>query len=304
MSKCKGCGITLQTSDNIAPGYTPKKDAKLCERCFKITNYNYHEKDSKKIDNMDIIRGINQRKCTTLFLCDILNLTKNMVDIYNVIDGEKVFVVTKCDVIPKNIKIEKLASNIQNAYGIKDIMFVSTLSGYGKNNVLDYVDKHNKVLFVGPTSSGKSSLINYLFGFELTVSNYKNTTQEFVSLKVGNSVVIDAPGFNEEDMFDNSKQNGYINPKTVMVKKGYSLVIDKFEIAFDEDTNVTTVFPKNIIINSKKTKNNNLNVVTVGMNNDLVLNNLGFIYFKNGSKVRINDLNFETRLSLIGGAHE
>ena len=40
MTKCLGCGIKLQTSDKNKVGYTPKENATMCERCFRLKNYN------------------------------------------------------------------------------------------------------------------------------------------------------------------------------------------------------------------------------------------------------------------------
>ncbi|MBQ6841048.1 MAG: GTPase RsgA [Bacilli bacterium] len=301
MSKCKGCGITLQSLDSSKVGYTPKEGSKLCERCFKITNYNYHEKESKTIDNNQIIKGINHKKCATMFLCDILNLNSNMMEIYDVINEPKVLVITKSDMIPKNIKLETLEKNIKRIYNVENLLFVSSLNGYGKRTVWDYLDKFGKVLFAGPTSSGKSSLINYLFDTDLTVSNYKNTTQEFISLKVGGYEVIDAPGFNEDYLNDNVKQKGYINPKTVIVKKGYSLSIGNVEIYANKDLNVTLFFPKNILPITRKVKKTFETKVDLQNQSDLVISNLGFIYFKDSTTLHISNSGYiDVRESIVG----
>ena len=301
MNKCKGCGIKLQNEESSKPGFTPKKDAKLCERCFKITNYNYHEKDSKPLDNNAIIKGINSKKCATMFLCDILNLNSNVMEIFDVINEPKVLVVTKSDIIPKNIKLDLLEKNIKKVYDVENVLFMSSLNGYGKRNILDYIDKYKKVVFAGPTSSGKSSLINYLFDLELTVSNYKNTTQEFISLKIGDNEVIDAPGFNETYLVDNIKQNGFINPKTITIKKGYSLCINNWEFYAENDMNLTLFFPKAVLIKTKKVNKLFKNKLEINNQSDVVFNNLGFIYFKDSALVYINDLNYlDTRESIVG----
>lgn len=304
MSKCKGCGINLHSLDANKPGYTPKEGSKLCERCFKITNYNYHEKDGKSIDNNVIIKGINNKKCATMFLCDILNLNSNMMEIYDVINEPKVLVITKSDIIPKNIKLNDLESNIKRIYGVENLLFMSSLNGYGKRNVLDYIDRFQKVVFAGPTSSGKSSLINYLFGLELTVSNHKNTTQEFITLKVGDNEVIDAPGFTEDYLIDNIKQNGFINPKTMTIKKGYSICINNLEFYADKDMNLTLLFPKNILIKTGKVKKAFDKKINMLKSSDLVVNNLGFIYFKDEVTIYVNNTDYlDIRESIVGG-HE
>lgn len=302
MSKCKGCGITLQSNDKTKVGYTPKENGKLCERCFKITNYNYHENEGKLIDNNVIIKGINSKKCATMFLCDILNLNSNVMEIYDIINEPKVLVVTKSDMIPKNIKLNILEENIKRIYHVDNLMFVSSLSGYGKRNVLEYLHHYGKVVMAGPTSSGKSSLINYLFGLDLTVSNHKNTTQEFISLNVEDVQVIDAPGFNEDYLIDNVKQKGFISPKTVVIKKGYSLCIDNLEVYGDKDINLTLFFPKNILHKTRKIKKEFKNSIKIDKQSDLVVNNLGFIYFKDEAMIWVNDNNYlDVRESIVGG---
>ena len=38
--KCIGCGITLQYENIKMPGFSPKKDAVYCQRCFRLQHYN------------------------------------------------------------------------------------------------------------------------------------------------------------------------------------------------------------------------------------------------------------------------
>ena len=40
MSKCIGCGVNLQTINKDKIGYTISLNNELCERCFRIRNYN------------------------------------------------------------------------------------------------------------------------------------------------------------------------------------------------------------------------------------------------------------------------
>jgi len=302
MSKCKGCGITLQSEDALKEGYTPKKDGKLCQRCFKITNYNSHENIGKLINNAEIIKGINSKKCATMYLCDLLNLNSKVMEIYNAINNPKILVITKSDIIPKNIKLDLLEKKIKKVYGVNDLLFISSLSGYGKRNVLDYIDYYGKVLLAGPTSSGKSSLINFLFGTELTVSNHKNTTQEFISLKLEENEIIDAPGFNEDYLDDSLKQIGYINPKTLLLKKGYMLCLGNTELYADQDMNLTLFLPKNVNVITKKVRETFDKELNINSGSDLIINNLGFIYFKEECLLHIKTSGFlDVRESIVGG---
>ena len=40
MNKCIGCGILLQNSEPDKEGYIKNTSSNLCERCFRIKNYN------------------------------------------------------------------------------------------------------------------------------------------------------------------------------------------------------------------------------------------------------------------------
>ncbi|NMA51257.1 MAG: GTPase RsgA [Mollicutes bacterium] len=282
MIKCKGCGITLDNDKY-----------KFCQRCFKIKNYNNHEIESIIIDNDTLLKNINKKKVFTLFLCDFLSINKKNVSLYNKITNEKIFIVTKMDTIPKNINIDKLANNIVNIYKINDMMYFSYKNGFGKNEILNLI-KDRKVLITGPTNSGKSSLINYLFNTDITVSNYKNTTQDFIN--IGN--IIDAPGFNDDNLYDNIKQNGYIKPRTINIKKGYELIIEDIIISFLKDSKITLYIPDNILAKTKKSLLKPSTALNIVDKSDLVLNNMGFIYFKEKSTISCN-INMEIRKSII-----
>ena len=301
MSKCKGCGITLQNNDINGLGYTPKLTNKLCERCFKITNYNYHESISKALDNDKICSNINQKKAFTFFLCDILSLNDKIIDIFKRINNPKILVITKMDFIPKNIDIAKMKQRIINNYNLSDLLFVSIKNSYGKEDILEYVNIYQKVIFAGPTSSGKSSLINFLFNFELTVSNHKNTTQEFINLNYEGKTIIDAPGFTY-DNFKEIKVSGLLTPKTLILKKDYELCIDDLVISSSKDINITIYLPKNILYKTRKCKEKIKYNIKIDNNSDVVIKNIGFIYFKDMTSIYVsNDTFINTRLSIVGG---
>ena len=57
MTKCLGCGITLQTTSELELGYTPNLEKEVCERCFKLQNYGTYT--SVALDNNDYLKIIN-----------------------------------------------------------------------------------------------------------------------------------------------------------------------------------------------------------------------------------------------------
>lgn len=300
MSKCKGCGVKLQYDDPNKIGYTPKEDGKYCQRCFRLTNY--HEKSivASTISDTKILSSINAKKIFTFFLVDLLNLNNKVIDLYNKITNNKVLVITKVDTLNNNFEPEFLKRRIKKAYGVNEVLFFSKVSGYGKNEILNICDEKQKVILAGPTSSGKSSLINYLFSENLTVSEYQNTTQDFISIKSGNNLVIDAPGFNEMFNAEEMVLKKKINPKTLTLKKEYALIIDNFVITTVKDTSMSLYFPEDIPIKTKKKRQDYENKISLKAKCDLVIYSKGFIYFKDACDITINTMNnTETRESVV-----
>ena len=39
---CKGCGTLMQFDNPQLLGYSPKKEADYCQRCFRLTHYGAH----------------------------------------------------------------------------------------------------------------------------------------------------------------------------------------------------------------------------------------------------------------------
>ena len=299
MTKCKGCGVSLQNIDENGIGYSPKLTSKLCERCFKIIHYNYHD-DGKYINNIDICNGINQRDTFNFFMCDIFSLNKSTIELYEKIHSPKVFVLTKADIVPINISYEKLISRVKKSYNLENVILCSIKNNAGIEDIKHLINEHKKVLFCGPTSSGKSSLINFLFDYELTTSVYKNTTQEFITLETDGVTVIDAPGFICDVITNKSK---LIKPRTMIINKDYELVIDDVVISFDRNVNVTVFLPKSIIAITRKKKENYSNFLEIKPYQDMTIKNIGFIYFKNECNLYINNVDdIFVRDSIVGGS--
>ena len=298
IKKCLGCGVTLQDTDDSALGYTPKLSNDLCMRCFKLKHYGENLNNGKVQDNDNIIKFINNKKRTVLFLVDFLNINSEVIKYFKKIKNTKYLVITKSDIIPKNIIKSKLVENIKKVYSInEDIYFSSTLSKENINKFLSLAES-NRVMLCGLTNMGKSSLINKMIGSDITVSNKENTTQEFIEV----ASFIDAPGFVSNYKVLVAKTE--IKPITYQLKSKYYLLIDKYILASDKDINITLYLPNNITVEKRRKReeyNYNLNI---NNNEDLVIKGLGFIKFSSEAKVFINDSNIEIRPSIVGGNNE
>lgn len=303
MIKCKGCGIILQSDDKKKIGYTPDIKNELCQRCFKLKNYNTLINNGINIDNDKLIKKINSLNAHVLFLVDFLNIDSEAMDLYKKINANKTLVITKEDIIPKNIIKDRLIKNIKDIYEIReDIILTSTKFTKNISNIESICLKEKKVLLAGYTNAGKSSLINKMVGSDITVSSRENTTQDFIKLNVDGVTIYDAPGFMSNTKRDVVSKN-IIKPKTYQLPNKHYLEFNNIKLNVSEDSNITLYLPDEVIINRRREKNNITCDVLIPKNSDLVIKGLGFIKFSKTSLVSITS-DYEIRPSIVGANNE
>ena len=304
MTKCVGCGITLQDENNNDVGYTPDIKNELCERCFKLKNYNVLTNSGVKIDNEELIGKINKLGAFVFFLTDFINLDSNVIKCYKKIKCEKVMVLTKADIIPKNIKYNKLIENIKNLYEIKEnIILTSSKKKLNLSNITSLCLENKKVIFVGFTNAGKSSLINSLIGSNITVSNSQNTTQEIIKLNASGITIYDAPGLMDNVNRENIPKAS-INPRSYQFPSKHYLSINGIKLNVKENCNFTIYIGNEAkILRRKELESVECNII-VPKNSDVVLKGLGFIKFSKTTLISLSSSDYEIRPSIIGDSHD
>ncbi len=293
MSKCIGCGIKLQSFDSGKLGWTENPKNKYCERCFKTIHYN-QEIVVNNFDNNKIIDRINKLGMFTIFITDLLNINGKLIEYYKRINNKKVLVINKCDLIPKNLKLEHIEDNIKKSYQIdEEIFFVSAKKDLYLNRIKDKLLLEKNILLCGETSSGKSTIINKLIGSSLTISHYNNTTLDFIRLSLEDYILYDTPGL----LIDKDK-NSYdkIIVSIKKINKDYLLNIDNIKLIVQSPI---TIFGNEFMSIKSKKEELKGKEIDIPDNSDIVLNN-GFIYIKKGCKV-LSNKDLEIRKSIIGG---
>ena len=304
MTKCKGCGITLQTENKNDVGYTPDIKNELCERCFKLKNYNVLTNTGVKIDNEKLIEKINKLDAFVFFLTDFINLDNSVIEYYKKIKSKKVMILTKADIIPRNIKYNKLIENIKDLYEIReDIILSSSKKKLNISTITNLCLENKNVIFVGFTNAGKSSLINSLTGSDITVSNSQNTTQELIKLNVHGVTIYDAPGLMDDVNRENIPKSS-INPRSYQLPSKHYLSINGIKLNIKENSNFTIYVGNEVkILRRKEHENVECNII-VPKNNDVVLKGLGFIKFSNTTLISLSSNDYEIRPSIIGDSHD
>ena len=317
---CFGCGSILQSENELNPGYIPENkinEANYCKRCFRLTHYGTISDNETEKSTKNILSNINKDNIFKIYVIDLLNINNNTMDIYNKIRGNKLLIISKIDLIDKSIKINNVIERIRKIYNIKeDIKYISSNKNVGINSLLKYLEsKHISCTYLlGPTNCGKSTLINTLLEMndsklnKVTVSNKRNTTLEFIRIKLNDKLtIIDSPGFLINDYKIKSKYKNEIKPITYNMKENEALSINDFYIKFNDSTSVT-IYLYDKLDTKKYYKELDYDYnIEIEDNTDLCINGLGIIKIKNKNNICINGLDkslLSIRKSIFGESNE
>ena len=311
MSKCIGCGVSLQTSNKDMLGYTTNIDKDLCERCFRIRNYNeYNFITKNNQDYIDILKNINCNDLVVLVI-DLFNISNFIMDISKYINNKILLVLTKRDILPKSCYDKKLIDYFKNYnLNIIETVVVSSTKNYNLDllfkKINDFKTSKN-VYVVGFTNSGKSTLINKIiynysnFDTVITTSNLPSTTIDCIKVKINdNLTLIDTPGLIDSGDIINFVDvktlkkiipNKEIKPKTYQIKNKQSIIIeDLIRLDFNTKNNITIYMSNNLNVeriykDTNKLKEFKKYELDIKNNSDIVIQGLGFIKFTNKSKI-------------------
>ena len=300
MNKCTGCGVTLQNTNSKELGFTKNITSSLCERCFRIINYNeYKEVIKQNSEFIQILKKIDSTKDLVLLVIDLLNI------------NDKIVILTKRDLLPKSVKDEKLINYIKNIKNVKDVVVISSNKNYNFDSLYEKINlykKSNDVYVVGYTNSGKSSMINkIIYNYssnetKITTSLLPNTTVDLIKVKINDSLtLIDTPGILDDGNIINyldKKEIKKLLPKkeikpiTYQLKKQTTLIIDNI-LRIDSITDSHfTIFMSNLFNVERFYKSEKLNDLeckeyNVKSGEDIVINGLGFIKVTTNCSLKI-----------------
>ncbi len=209
--KCTGCGIELQTENKEKVGYANKEDAVLCQRCYRLKNFN--ETPNVSLTNEDflnILREVAKTKQLIVWVLDLFDFNGSYIDeVKSIIkDNPIILVGNKRDLLPKAVNDQKiinwLDSQVDENINLVDIMVMSAKKKHNVDHLLDLIEYYGKgqAHIIGVTNTGKSTIINQIVKAVdpsretgILTSYYAGTTLGKIEIKVNKKTkLIDTPG--------------------------------------------------------------------------------------------------------------
>ncbi len=217
---CIGCGAQIQTTDQTAPGYTPKSALEkglasgelYCQRCFRLRHYNEIVPVGLTDDDfLRLLTQIQDANALIVYVVDIFDFNGSIIPgLHRFVGDNPVLLVgNKEDLLPQSLKRSKLRDWLRqraNEQGLRpvDVALLSAKTNHSVDQFLQKVDKYRgdrDVYIVGVTNVGKSTLINQIIRQNtgardvITTSRFPGTTLDKIEIPLGDDhVLVDTPG--------------------------------------------------------------------------------------------------------------
>lgn len=323
--KCLGCGEVLQTKNPNKKGYVKEEKMLYCERCFRLKNYKEMRMDSLSISNDELLKEAIKFSYPIYYFVDLINLSEEAMSYYHKIPNPKILVLTKVDMIPYSISLDRLINRIKKIYNILEDIYCMSVKKEQYIGALQHRIENEplkKVVFLGVTNAGKSSCLNALSlkmggnNYPALISEMPNTTLSFIEWIIKDITIIDAPGFNNQktdsEILLKSVPKKHIKPITIQTKKETIISIEnKITISQDLEKNSITFYGSNILKIEKKYKDiespKKEITLSVPERTDLVIPGIGFFGIRHACNIKLKNLisfTYETRPSLFGGSDD
>ncbi len=248
MPTCIGCGVKIQTENPEETGYAPpktlEKETVICQRCFRLKNYNEIQPVRLTDDDfLRILNGLGNHDGLIVKIVDIFDFNGSFIPgIHRFVGNNPVLLVAnKSDLLPKSVKREKVVRWLKRAsreFGLHpvEVKLVSAHKGHGMDEVIETIDQYREgkdVFVVGCTNVGKSTFINRIIkratgeGNLITTSHFPGTTLDMIEIPMEDGKAIyDTPGIiNHHQMAHHIHESElkYITPKKEIKPKVYQL---------------------------------------------------------------------------------
>ena len=244
----------------------------LCVRCFQLRHYNR----PFDLEEAAVLRVIPSDALGIVIL-DLFDLEVAFLSrLPRVFSGEFLLVVNKVDLFPDSMnasKTKEYLRRLAREYGLKplDVLVVSAKSGDGVDDLIDTLSRfsHDEMYLLGPTNSGKSSLLNQLLRrldvvHEVTVSLFANTTLDHIGIQLDRVMLYDTPGFVRErhihhylsDSLKDIIPTKQLKPQTIQLTKPGVIFLGGFaRLEFDHTNGVSFFVAPKLVLHKSSFEN-------------------------------------------------
>lgn len=214
LNHCVGCGLALQSEDPAYEGYTPKEEATLCQRCFRLRHYGETSSIIGRTVAMEpLLSKLHSMDALFLWVIDLFHLEESMIDGLHrhLPDKDIIVIATKRELLPVTLSDTKILTMLQQR--VRDANVVPkgyvVVSDYGKDGAdqvfkaINIFRNNRDVVVFGVANAGKSTLLNALFPSRdpLTVSQFPGTTLDLVPIYERGFTIYDTPGIEMRSTF-------------------------------------------------------------------------------------------------------
>ncbi|MBT2686369.1 ribosome biogenesis GTPase YqeH [Bacillus sp. ISL-37] len=245
---CTGCGVKIQTENPEELGYAPasslEKEVVVCQRCFRLKNYNEIQDVSLTDDDfLKILNELSSKDALIVKIVDIFDFNGSWLPGIQRFAGKNpvLLIGNKADLVPKSVKQRKLIDWMKKEsrdLGLNpiDVSLVSAAKGYNIREAAAAIDEYRNgkdVYIVGCTNVGKSTFINRIIkevtgeGDVITTSHFPGTTLDMIEIPLEDGkAIVDTPGIiNHHQMahYVDKRDLKFITPKKEIKPKVYQL---------------------------------------------------------------------------------
>lgn len=225
---CIGCGIMLQSEDNIKEGYVNpnalNRDFILCKRCYQLKHYGRFNESKSLKNSIDLLKNNALKNDLIVLVFDVglvycpFNKILKELNYYN----DVVLIGNRYDLYKEYIKKEKVYNFIslqakRSNINYKKIFIIDN----NIEEIFNYLDENSiarNVYFVGFENAGKTTLINNILkeiaheeNNLLVNSKYPGTTIDLIKIPMNDdNYLIDLPGIHSDGNFLSYVENNFI----------------------------------------------------------------------------------------------
>ena len=273
ITKCKGCGATLQTEDPKKVGFAKSEDHDYCMSCYKLLHYgeveaHFHPEDLPSFSKDAVVFMVSS-------VMHLDMLFEYPVHRYEP-DLKYVYLINQIDLLPDSTNFDDMLAAITKkslAYKIPylDIIMMSAKNPYDIENLYQYMMgfKEKNIYLIGVQNSGKTTIFKALTNDPHALSFSKaGLTQEAMMKQLESHVIWDMPGLYQEgyihqflpyETYKKLIPTHKINPKIYQLKKNQSLFLEGLIAITIKQNDQTVVLYLHRDINIHKTNINRIN---------------------------------------------